>query len=268
MYCIHLIFFALVCLSWHVAAQAEEGAEADEPTQAEGAPSEDTPEQLFETGNCPTDPKLECSDPSCKGSLCIPGRFEQFTCTNRSPAMILGRPAVAFRCWCCPLRLEVTCTDSLCDAPPDSRICQGETLRGCPCITNEERAAEAVSTLDVGGSPPPGVPRLAPMLTTTSLENIHALMRQLHDMGQRNANGESALESLYRAAGRPMPPGGNETAVPNETVAQAETGEIASGNGTDGEASDRPQSAGDGVSSASGRLPTSVGYIQYDFRKM
>lgn len=258
----HLAIIFLACLSWHVAAKAEEPAQAGEPAQAEETSLEDTPEQLFETGNCPTDPKLKCDDPSCTGMLGMHTEFEQYTCTNQSPVTILGRPAVVFRCWCCPERFSTWCGNAPCAAPPGSRICQGETLRGCPCVTNEDRRAVAVTPLYVEG-PPLVIPRRT-RTPVTSVENVWALLRQFHDLGHRLPSGESVYESTLREA---RPPGPNSR-VGNESAAPAEAGEMGTGNGTEGEASDGPPSSGDSVSSAFSRLPTGVGYIQYDLRKM
>lgn len=267
----HLISFSLASLCWHAVAdvvdqgQAEEHAPAKEPGQAEGASSEATPEHIFDTGKCPTSPKLVCSDPLCKGFLGILGNFDQFTCTSRSPGAILGHPSVAFRCPCCPSRIDMTCTNSLCDAAPGSRTCRGETLRYCPCMTNEERAAVAVSPLPLENPTP--VQLYLNEGRVAAPTNIYALWQELLDIRrERGQPGIPVVEEILRRARQP--PGGNGTGALDETVTPGDAGEMGAGNSTEGGSSGGARPAGDQVSSAFGRLPTGVGYIECDLRKM
>jgi hypothetical protein len=132
-------------------------------------------------------------------------------------------------------------------------------------MTSEEIAAEAVSPLPLENPVPVHLCRNERRVP--SMTNMPALLQQLLDI-RRDCGLPSmpVVEDLLRRAR--LPPGGNGTGAFNETVVPVDAGEMGTGNSTERGTSGGAQPAGDQVSSAFGGLPTGLGHIEYDLRKM
>ncbi|KAH8172537.1 hypothetical protein LIA77_06792 [Sarocladium implicatum] len=117
------------------------------PTSRAAGAEQPEPVRLSDVGQCPMTPKPSCPDPFCGGSHWITP--DQYRCTNQTPTLLdvsgtgesieSSTPVILAGCWCCPLPDNVSCHNYPCRAPEGSRVCIGEMLEGCACLTREDQ---------------------------------------------------------------------------------------------------------------------------------
>jgi len=210
MCCYFLSFLFLLCGFWKVAAAAGDAEVVGDDTPSiagigeshranTAAGDNSSLENLFQTGNCPLNPKPACEDPSCEGITSMGSNLAQYTCSNQRPVHLSegSAPVIIFQCHCCPLPLHVTCTDSDCAATLGTRICLEYPLRGCACQTHEDRQQDATQPdpSDPGGRlyPQPNNP------PPSSIEDMMRLLQRFHGMGRYVTRNETMLEQLRLA---------------------------------------------------------------------
>jgi len=99
-------FLFLFCGFWKVAAAAvdTEVVGDDTPSIAgigeshranTAAGDNSSPGTLFQTGNCPLNPKPACEDPSCEGITGMGSNLAQYTCSNQRPVYLSEGSATA-----------------------------------------------------------------------------------------------------------------------------------------------------------------------------
>ncbi|OTA95916.1 hypothetical protein M434DRAFT_393375 [Hypoxylon sp. CO27-5] len=94
--------------------------------------SKQSPVFLEKIGQCPTTPKPFCDSDECQGIT------PAYMCTNTSPSQLNGQNVVLDGCPCCLEPIKIHCDYWDCRAPTGSRICQGDKLQGCACLTHED----------------------------------------------------------------------------------------------------------------------------------
>ncbi|OTA62901.1 hypothetical protein K449DRAFT_382197 [Hypoxylon sp. EC38] len=94
--------------------------------------SKQSPVFLEKIGQCPTTPKPFCDTDECQGIT------PAYMCTNTNPSQLNGQNVVLVGCPCCLEPITTRCESWECRAPMGSRICQGEKLQGCVCLTHED----------------------------------------------------------------------------------------------------------------------------------
>lgn len=99
--------------------------------------SEDSPFNLYQTGQYPTDPKPICSSEHCQRSHYISPM--QFRCQATISFSSEAREVTLIGCRCCPLPMDVYCENGDCRAPVGTRQCVSEQLEGCICETWDDR---------------------------------------------------------------------------------------------------------------------------------
>jgi hypothetical protein len=137
------ILFAILCF-FSTCAQSSSTPEITPPAGAEEqlhSPSQislnDPPILLLQTGQRPTSPKPDCSDPTCLGPRWICAT--QYQCEATTSFHLDGRAVLLTSCPCCPLPIHTQCNNYDCRAPEGSRQCISEELEGCACDTIEDR---------------------------------------------------------------------------------------------------------------------------------
>ena len=171
------------------------------------------PRPLYETNECPLDPKPMCEDPSCQGIMGT--AFEQYTCSNQSPVHLLGRAGsvILSHCRCCP-HLLVSCTDISCAAAPETNKCTAEPLQECICQTQEGRRKATHPDPEDRGSGPYLQPNNPPPYLG---EDIVRLLGEFHQMGVFITRNETILQQMQLAGiDRPRPAG----VMPNSSTTQ------------------------------------------------